>query len=200
MDDLTFISEVLRSVAWPVTVLASVYILRSAITGALGRLRGLQWKELNIDFQRELAEARELTVDDPLRSLPLTDTEVPVEERQYLLKLAEISPRALVIESWAPVEAAARQALMHDGQSRGKPPRASALVGQALADAGILSEAEFQIFTLLRNMRNSISHDPDAQITAEDALQYAVLADHLTQGIAATTSSTTGQRTSCQDR
>ncbi len=124
-----------------------------------------------------------MTVDDPLRSLPLTDPEVPVEEREYLLKLAELSPRALVTEAWAPLEAAAKRALDRVGPSRGKPIRASALIGQALADAGILSESEFEIFTLLRNMRNSVSHEPDSAITADDALQYAVLADHLTRGI-----------------
>lgn len=187
MDDLTFISNVVSSMAWPTAAVAGVYVLRSSLAGVFNRLTGVDWNALHIDFQRDLAEAQALTIDDPLRSLPLTDQEVPVEERHYLLKLAELSPRALVTEAWAPVEAAAKHALASISPSRGKLPRASALIGQALADAGLLSESEFEIFTLLRNMRNRVSHEPDSVITADEALQYAVLADHLTRGIASRT-------------
>ena len=55
MDWLQFLSSVVGSLAWPATVLALVVLLRAPVTRVLLTLTRLKYKDLELDFGRELA-------------------------------------------------------------------------------------------------------------------------------------------------
>ncbi len=50
MDVPTFVSRMIDSLAWPVVVLFMVSIFRRPLTALIGRIKSLNWRDLNIDF------------------------------------------------------------------------------------------------------------------------------------------------------
>jgi len=58
MDALTFISELIKAVAWPVTAIALVVLLRKPIVELIPLLRRLKYKELELEFAQEVSELK----------------------------------------------------------------------------------------------------------------------------------------------
>ena len=56
MDRLTFVAELVAALAWPVTVLACVLLLRGFVTALVPLLRKLKYSDLELQFGREVAE------------------------------------------------------------------------------------------------------------------------------------------------
>ncbi len=128
MNWLAFVASLVHSLAWPAGVLAVVIILRKPIGVVLGRgVRRLKAGPVEVEFDQLQAEVRE----ELARSPELAEAQVPalgVSLREELAGLAEVSPRAAVLEAYQRIEARLVQML----DSPGVPPH-SRLGGRGLA-------------------------------------------------------------------
>src|SRR5439155_7615824 len=105
MDWLTFVASITKSLAWPLVVAWIVFLLRRPLRGVLRSLIRLRYKDLEIDFGRDL-EALEREVETarlpaPTEARDRAALRAPADQ---LEAIAEVSPRAAVLEAWLLVE------------------------------------------------------------------------------------------------
>ncbi len=175
MDGLTFIAEIVKAIAWPVTVIILFLILKQPILSLFPLIQRLRFQALEIDFSRQV-EALALEVRrqlPPYRSLTESETQMYAHWKE----LAPLSPRAVVLEAWIPLEQAASEASRQHGLNlKSSEVRAPLILGQALEEAGILDDNTSTIYHQLRNLRNAAVHASDFAFTPEAAIEYADLA------------------------
>jgi hypothetical protein len=173
MDILTFISNVISSIAWPATILFLVYLFRSQLGGLLHLVSSLKYKDIELQFGNQLKR--------------IGDTNLPQKnqrhrqplEFQRVSRLAELSPRAAVLESWVNVELAAlgtaRSLMQDDVQNKTLSYQAI----RALERSGRLDPTAVSMLRDLRALRNQAAHAPDFAISTDSAIEFADASDRL---------------------
>ena len=152
-----------------------VIVLRRPIGAALGRgVRRLRAGPVEVEFDQELAEVREELRRSP--ELAAEPQRLPGSLTEELARLAEVSPRAAVLEAFARIEARLTELLPKaDAESyRGFGGRA--LARQA-RDRGLISDETLTAIDGLSVLRNLAAHSPTDDIGAERAHDYLALAD-----------------------
>jgi hypothetical protein len=175
MDTLTFISSLVGSIAWPVTILGVILLLRKEVTALLPLLRRLKAGPVEAEFERDVQELRAESVT----SLPATDIEKLSYRWKQALELAQISPRAAVLDAWQNVEFAARRAVLHHAGSPIPDVSTALRVIRELSQMDLLSEEQVALFHELRGLRNQATHAPDFSPSLEAAINYVKLAASL---------------------
>jgi hypothetical protein len=128
------------------------------------------------EFSREVQELR----NDAEAEAPATGSPVVRPHQQRLLQLAEVSPRAAVIEAWQLVEFASQELLEKRNVRLSKSDAISPLrLGRALAEVGGLSPADLTLFNELRSLRNSAVHAKGFDPSPDAATNYIELAVRL---------------------
>lgn len=155
-----------------------VVILRPALLDLLGQLRRIRFRGVEAVFGEELARVRQLAELRDGPGVPL-DEGLSAEDSTKLLRLAEISPRAAVLESWGILESDIREAL---GTEATNTPVVA--LGDALQQRGLVDPDSLQMFHMLRGLRNQAVHETDIGITTDQAIEYANLARDLSAKIA----------------
>ncbi len=180
MDTLTFIAEVIKALAWPVTVITALLLLRRPLTQLLPLTQRFRFWEFELDFGGQVQElAARLTQTLP-PSPRLSGERKQLQER--LVELAQLSPRAVVLEAWLQLEKEAIDAARRRHiQLTTREMRSPLVLGHYLEQAGILDEDQQEIYNRLRNLRNTAAHASDFAIDPETALEYADLALHLAE-------------------
>lgn len=183
MDFLTFLATVIGSLAWPISLLIAVFLLRKPITELLPGLRRLKYKDLEVDFGKELEKIEAVldTVQEPTKpkgELPIEVQREPLPKThsELLERLTELSPNAAILESWRGVE---RTLDFYFG-SRGieRPHSGQAILGYLDYDSNVPPQL-VSAYQELRLLRNRAAHDR-VNLTAEDAREFSALADRLT--------------------
>lgn len=180
MDWLTFVAELVRALAWPVTVLIILLVLRQPLLQLIPLLQRLRFRDIELDFGSQVQElAARLTAELPrYPEQPGARSEL----RQHLTELAQLSPRAVVLEAWLQLEKAAIEAARrHDLKLTTRQMRSPILLSYSMEEAGILDEGKQEIFNRLRNLRNAAAHASDFAFDRESALEYADLALRLSE-------------------
>lgn len=179
MDWITFAAEVIKAIAWPVTVLIIFLILRPRLMALVPLIQRLRFQGVEVDFSRQVQELA-LEVRSKLPPLPDgTDTQRPL--RDHWMEVSQFSPRAVVLEAWLQVEKAAVEAIRRHGvEMKSTDLRSPLILGQGLEQAGILGDETAVIYHQLRNLRNAAAHASDFSFTADSAIEYADLATRLT--------------------
>ncbi len=179
MDPLTFIIELIKILAWPVTVLIIFLLLRRQIEQLFPSLQRFSYGGLELDFSRQVQELSQRA----RVALPAPETNSSLDAtRLRLIDLAPISPRAAVLEGWLQVERVAVEAAKrHNLNLPSNVARSPLLLGQALEDSGIISDNTTAIYHRLRNLRNIAAHANDFSINPDLAIEYVDLAMRLTE-------------------
>lgn len=174
MDILEFIASLTGSLAWPLALIAIFLALRKPLRDLLPFLQELKIREFEIEFGRRVDEvtaevARELPADEKQTfATPLPD---------QIFRLAQISPRAAVLEAWRAVEASALEAARRLG--------AELSAGQSYQAIRFLErneKADRDLVSLLRDLkglRNEAAHVPEFSLSTSAALEYATSANML---------------------
>jgi hypothetical protein len=146
MNWLEFTASLVRSLAWPVAVVWLVIVLRNPIKRVLLTLTHLKYKDLELDFGRELQ-----LVKREAKALDIKPQEVKavsaskLDSLQLLDDAAEIanrSPQSGVVVAWQAVESELMAAVMRLGISPDYPPYTSALKhSELLREQGIIDGA-----------------------------------------------------------
>ena len=174
MDRLTFVAEILKSLAWPVALITAVLLFRKPLIELIPALRRLRFKEFELEFGRDLLEAERRATVIPSKAEQVRVSAQTVPER--LRQIAVVAPTAAILEAWRDLEAAAADAAARRGFS---------VVGGAwqlfvvLQSEGVLNETQASLVESLRKLRNKVAHAHDGDITEEQALRYVEMAEGL---------------------
>lgn len=185
MDTLTFISEVIKSLAWPVATVLLALMLRKPVTELITFLRKLKYKELEMEFSKEVAELKaEVNTQELAASEPL-DVRQNAESR--LLKLVNFSTRAAIMEAWIEVESAATEvASSFWSQPPNDTLRKYPKLGEYLFKCKVIDRKQLETFNKLRELRNKAAHVEELTLSENDARSYVELASALAAHIKST--------------
>jgi hypothetical protein len=174
MDVLTFISKLVEGLAWPLVVAGMLLYLRKELPTILRSLRKLKFKDVEMEF----GEAAIALAVETRRVMPppKLDLEVIGESgnsaADRLDAIAELSPRAAILEAWLIVEASAADLIQKKGPSSLNSTPGPLRIKQGLRRAEVLTPPQEEAFEHLRRLRNEAVHVPDAQFTAAAVSSY----------------------------
>jgi hypothetical protein len=188
MSVLEFISSVFSSLSWPLAVVIAVVVLRRPLRHLLTRLESLKGPGIEATFQRQLEEAKEeavLAVEGPRPSGQQRNREHQAKGEYFdLFQLADLSPRAAIIEAWLRIESTLMQlALRNDVPLDSRAGFTSYLIEQ-LSERGLFSSNLIRPLKRLRNLRNVAVHEGDFELSRESVIDYIQTADFIVNSFA----------------
>lgn len=185
MNGLEFIASLTGSLAWPLMLLVILYWVTRNLPSLFPFIDRFKYKDFEVHFKTAVKEiAAESKVALPAQ--PEAE-EQPVDVRDQLFQLAEVSPRSAILEAWLNVEAWAIQRLQSlptvptDKLKNMAPLR----LGKLLEDTKVLTSSQMIMFHKLRDLRNQAVHVSDARFSTEDVIEYVDLALALARAIRA---------------
>ena len=175
--------QLLSAIAWPVAAIILALIFRAELRQVMRRLSAFSYKDAKAEFKHALEE-----VEGEIRSLPKSSP--PQSERdtalggpetlsdyERLLRIADISPRAAVMEAWREVEIGTKH--VTDAYSI---PTTGQIAGvkaiQELVNRGLLPSMLLSIYERLRRLRSRAAHAPDFVVDEEQAERFIEAANH----------------------
>ena len=174
MDVLTFTTELIKALAWPVTTLVIVVILRRPLAQLIPLLHRFKYKDFEFEFGKKIEEAKAdaaIVLGDAV-----TPKALPSPQESRLVQLAEISPRAAVLEAFTSVEIEAISAAHRLGMAKAFPQTLTFRAMKFLEESGRMDPALVELLRHLRTLRNQAAHAPEFALTTDAAIQYIQLA------------------------
>jgi len=183
MDDLTFYSNIIDSLAWPLFTFLIFLFLRQPITDLIPLIEKLRYKNWEIGFREKLDNvslgiAKE--IPDSITSGPATGA-----NQVALSAIAEYSPKLAVMKAWSSIEA---QAIESAKDTAGITISPSARPLQAIRSLQKDPSIDKKIVNFVKDLqalRNTAAHAPDFALSTESALNYAstsqAVVDYLSQ-------------------
>ena len=169
MDGLTFTAEVLKALAWPLAAVTIFLVLRKPIRDLLPFIQKLKWKEVEIEFGRQVKEIRAELAQD----LPQAEAEALTRPSDdAVLRLAEVSPRAAVLEAWREVELAALEAARRIAGDNFRNRTLTYDAIRTLERSELVDRSILGSLRELRALRNQAAHAPEFAISKEAAFEY----------------------------
>lgn len=153
----------------------TVFILRVELAQLISRLRTIKHKGTEFDFSQGVSDARH-KAEQSLPS-PSADNSQALHTSE---RLAELSPRGAVLESWLEVESALGEMAKRYGISPAEShPGDLELLRVQLSDYEPLGRGAFELLEKLRKLRNEAVHLREKEIDPVTAVQYANLANRV---------------------
>lgn len=153
-------------------------LVRKELPDITRSLRRLKYKDLEVEFgQGAKAVATEVKEAIPTPEQPVVlPAQSSVDARLRLESIADLAPRAAILEAWLLVEAAAADVVQK--KNVGTTPRypGPLRLRENLQQAEALNPRQLRIFETLRKLRNEAVHVPDAQFTKEAVANYIAAA------------------------
>lgn len=169
MDCLTFIAEILKILIWPIIVIVIVILLRKNLINLLAELRYIRFKDLEIEFYKELEKANKRVEK---ANLPKFESIKDLEDRyDYLNKIAYSSSRGAILEAWILIENQLNEIVQKKfGGISAKYP--TIMMIDLLFKEKIISKEVLSIFKELRIIRNKAVHDERFDIGISQANEF----------------------------
>lgn len=170
MDALTFFSKLVEALAWPAIVVWLLWYLKEHLPTVARSLRKLKFSGVEMEFE----EQAEQLAAETQTAIPATPSfEAP--EIARLKQIAEISPRAAIVEAWVRVEAEAAEVVRQAGLHVPTAPGPLQLLN-SLKQLDVLTAPQVNAFRHLRELRNMAVHASEMNVTPEAVNQYIVSA------------------------
>lgn len=171
MDIYTFIVELVKALAWPVTIGIGFMFLHKPFISLIPFMRKLKFKEFEMEFSQQI-QAMKLEADIQENS----------EVTSPAMDILSFSTRAAVMEAWIELETvAASKAASFWSSSNTSPFRNNVRLGNYLHQCGVIDESQLKSFNELRKLRNDLVHIKEVNITDSDAKAYIGVAANLVQ-------------------
>ena len=184
MDILTFAAEVIKAVAWPASLLVLAFLLRKPLRELIPLLRRLRYKEVEIEFSREIAVLKAKSLSEQPSELPNAGVAASPglpkgleSKRLELLRMVPFSTRVAVMEAWLEVEMAANEvASSFWSQPPSQILRSDPTLGEYLFKCRVINRDDLETFKRLRHLRNSAAHAQEIHLSEADAMSYVEVA------------------------
>lgn len=173
MSWLQFWASVIGSIAWPAAFVGSIWLFRKKIIELMPRLR-LKYRDWEGSFRLDQAEKEAAALPPPA---PNDEVLHPTkEEKDKFKEIAEISPRAAMLEVRTDIEEAVRSLAKSKDLLT---PKVQSVLGltRLLRSRGVIDEQTSALLDDLRVVGNNAAHNNDADFTMDEALRYRATAD-----------------------
>ncbi|MDO8432079.1 MAG: DUF4145 domain-containing protein [Candidatus Binatus sp.] len=176
MNWLSFISSLIKTLAWPSLLLFLVLYFKEPLAELLRNILEIRYKEFRIAFGKKVQEisAEAAPVLGPTIDEAHLSNLLPA--KQLFQKIAKLDPSAAVLVAWRHLEQASRRAAQRHGI---KPSWQTLKVLASLHSDGRIDPHTYQIFREMRELRNQAAHEDAADITESEAVEFADLAIRL---------------------
>ncbi len=176
MSILEFISSLINSLAWPISIIIILIFFRKYIIKIIPSIEKFKYKDFEVEFAKTIKELMDNSKAD-IESIPQKDNEKLITREDKLFGLLEISPRSAIIESWLLVETAASNALQKKDPEMVKKTYmvAPLRLGQYLNRFQIINGNQLNTYNKLREIRNKAVHIGDAQFNLSEVSEYIKL-------------------------
>jgi len=172
-SEMGLLVQFLTGIAWPATIIWIAFLFKRELRALLDRISHVKYKDLEFTLGLAEAEAKVLVIEQTTPARKSSNLEIDSKLEQ-LRRIADVSPRAAIMEAWTLVEGAAAHSGFIQGADR---PRINALsFADWLVRTGKLPAESDELMTQLRNLRNQAAHAPEFEITKQDADRYLQLA------------------------
>lgn len=172
MDWKEFIAQIITQIAWPVTALVFLFLLKDKLGDMLPRIEKFRHKDTEIAFSKAMNEVVEKAaeIEEKGEVLPAD----LVAEEQRLSKYIDFSPNGVIHQAYALVD---RELLkIYDGYLQGearKPIRVKDAV-MIRADLGFDEDLQSEI-KKIQSIRRMTMTNPTQLISQEQASSYVEL-------------------------
>ncbi|WP_261641227.1 DUF4145 domain-containing protein [Erwinia mallotivora] len=174
---MSTVADLVSALAWPLTFVWFVQKYGNDFKELILRLSKLKLGNAEAEFTLGLKAAEELANETPLveASKALPEEGVEFSKRMAQLeRIADVSPRAAIMESWLLIEEAAGKAGFFQGTS---VPRINYLLFiEWLVKEGIVDKSTAILVDRMRKLRNKASHLRDFELTKDEAERYLKIA------------------------
>lgn len=177
MNWLEFVSNIVRSLAWPLTLLIAVLLLRKPLGELLPSLRKMKLRDVEFEFIRGLERAQVVTAAAIPKELQVPVGESPPQSGDRRLGAF---PRGALLDAWIQVQDSAIRLVRarFPDRSVSQLNDTNHLVA-ALRDTGELTTEQIALFEDLRNLRNVAAHSAHLPLSDIDAIKYVASAASL---------------------
>lgn len=178
MDNNTLASNIIESLAWPVTALIVLALFRKELSALIRRIRKGQFGDASVEFEVAVAAVEEI-VQEKHRAKRAVNAPARIEDQ----RMAEDDPRASVIKAWLELDREARGALQRKGvlDASGTNRPIDKYIKQLAELSDNLDDQDLMVFRELRTIRNKSVHDHDFRPSPESVLAYMTLAKDLSE-------------------
>jgi hypothetical protein len=163
--------EILDITIWPVVVLTGLIMFKSDLSKILKRVSSVETSAAKMIFRQEISE-----VEQSMAEFSLTVSKESAHWLNEMLKIAEINPRAAIIEAWTAIELTCLKLGLVQGatvQTRFSP---RALENYLRSIPNFDNELISRVMEL-RKLRNSVAHGKNEDFEFIDAKKYIQIAD-----------------------
>ena len=180
MDWLTFISNSISALAWPVVALILMFFLRKNLVNLADRLQELTLPGgTKAIFRKELDEARR-SAETLSVAGDAAQSRLQTPPNDKILELAKTFPEAAILEAYKDVERVIFQLETDDEKRGGQNPTE---IVMTLFSMGFISDEVVNLFKRVRSVRNAAVHVTGKTITPGEALEYRALCLDLIQSL-----------------
>ena len=190
MDILTFISSILGSFSWPITIVMLAILFRKSLSKILEsiRLKKIKRGDLEVDFDQELNQLKGKVETIPsLSETPKQELSKRLDNdpQQFMLPLdnqmeliSQINPAAGIALAWSNVEREIQATIMRLALSPDYPGYNSSMRNiQLLRDNNIINSSFAESLEMMRQLRNRAVHElSDSGLSINEAETYNFLA------------------------
>jgi len=169
---MEYFVDIIKAIAWPASIIWLGYIFRNEVRQLLGRMSKFKYKDIEADFEKDLDSAE--TSAQSIKAPKSKTSEETLTYKEQLLRIAEISPRAAIVEAWTLIEMAAHKSGLVHGTTI--PRTSPKLIIEVLSASEKLTKDSIMLIENLRRMRNKATHMPDFAISQTEAERYLGLA------------------------
>lgn len=169
MSFAEFLASTIDSLAWPVILAWLAVRFKDSIGALIGRLTLFKYKGLEAEFEQKLEQI----------GSPPTEPSAPGGESDEgaatisIFDLADISPRAAIMESWIKIERATRDYLNSVGIERRKSYQGLHRLPSEIRKP---LEPILSAYQELRLLRNKAANAHDIDLNSDLAREYADIA------------------------
>ena len=169
MDLLTFIVELVRSLAWPVAALVVAILFRTELRALLHRVRKGKVGPAEFEFEATIAALR-----DRVRP-PETP---PVKPEPGLLNRASEDPRSVILYAWLRVQAVVEDVVAKHATPEDRMARGS--ITLRVLHRLLREKSEYiDIYNDLRMLRSQAVHEIDFSPRPSSVVEFVDLANEL---------------------
>jgi uncharacterized protein YutE (UPF0331/DUF86 family) len=182
MDILQFLAAIVAAIAWPATAITLVVLLRRPVSQILTTLTKLKYKDLELDFGRELKQ-----LEKQAKAIEVVPSQVravggPKDPQELLSeaeRLVEEFPEPAVAVAWSAVEdhlAQAAERLSGSTSHRRQPP---SRVIRSLLEGEAIDQQTVDLLKRMQNLRNAALHErwnAFGGISPDEAREFIALA------------------------
>lgn len=169
MDSLTFITEMIKILVWPLIVIIIVLLLRKQIIDLITNLKHLKYKDLELEFTRGLQKVNQDI--DKVSLLKNKSIGYLNDKIMELKNIAKKSTLEAILETWILIENRLRE-VAYIKLEKTSNKYSSVMQLESLVEKNVIPKDIYSIFKELRIIRNKIVHEGAYNMSISQAEAY----------------------------